>query len=65
MGIESTYTPWGFSDLGKMDGERKVVLLVRPLSNAGERPSRVVPTTFRCETDDAYRRKLASQRRDA
>lgn len=65
MGIESTYTPWAFSDLGRMDAERKVVLRVPPLSNVGEGPSRPVPTTFRCDTDDAYRRKLATQRRDA
>ena len=59
MGIESTYTPWAFSDLGRMDGDRKVVIAVRPL--AGGRP---VPTEFRCETDLAHRRKLANQRRD-
>ena len=58
MGTESTYTPWAFSDLGRMDGDRKVVIAVRPL--AGGRPE---PTEFRCEIDHAHRRKLLTQRR--
>jgi len=65
MGIESTYTPWAFSDLGPVDGDRKVILTVPPLPDAGGRPLPARPTEFRCETDDAHRRKLSNQRRDA
>ncbi len=40
MGIESTYAPWAWSDLGKMNPDRSVILMFEGR-----------PTTYRCETD--------------
>ena len=51
MGIESTYTPWAFSDLGPIEADRAV--LVPGHLTGGN------PITLHCETDEyAVRRRL-------
>jgi hypothetical protein len=51
MGVESTYTPWAWSDLGRMAADRSLTVsgTWRP-GRPGEWV-RVEPLVLRCETD--------------
>lgn len=53
QGIESTYKPWAFSDLGRMGPDRSVT---RPAERVEMGPGRLVEVesrTYRCELDPA------------
>jgi hypothetical protein len=57
MGVESTYRPWCWSDLGEMRPDRSITY---PPMLVGVGPGRLVPqgtTTYRCENDlEGFRR---------
>lgn len=55
MGVESTYTPWAWSDLGRMDGDRKVTFHRSELGRLVERLPGPATIEFRCEIDPANR----------
>ncbi len=51
MGIESTYTPWAWSDLGKMGPDRSVTRPPEPIEMGRGNLVHVESMAYRCETD--------------
>ena len=51
MGVESTYRPWCWSDLGRMDADRSVTRPPEYIDVAPGRSELVPSTAYRCETD--------------
>ena len=51
LGIESTYTPWAFSDLGRMDVDREVKLTPEAIRQMKEDVPGLSIRAWRCETD--------------
>ena len=57
MGIESTYRPWGWSDLGPMAPDRTVTLPAMKIEIGRGRWVEREATAYRCETDQYARPK--------
>jgi hypothetical protein len=57
MGVESTYSPWAWSDLGKIDADRKIEFTREQIGQSIEGLPGAEDLVMRCETDRNHRSK--------